>query len=129
MLADFGLARSSEHLGTDATGTVLGTPLYMAPEQAKGGALDGRADEYALAVIAFELLSGRVPFLADSPLAVLHRHLAAPPPALSSVLPGIPAGADAVLAKALAKKPDGRFASCGAFVERSRRRSASRACR
>ncbi|HTS02023.1 MAG TPA: protein kinase [Thermoanaerobaculia bacterium] len=117
LLADFGLARSVDATsGLTATGTVMGTPLYMAPEQATGGALDGRADEYALAVVAFELLSGRVPFLADSPLAVLHQQVTAPPPPLSSVLPGSPAAADPVLAKALAKKPGDRFATCGAFV-------------
>ncbi len=117
LLADFGLARSSDATsGLTATGTVMGTPLYMAPEQATGGALDGRADEYALAVVAFELLSGRVPFIADSPLAVLHQQVTAPPPPLSTVLPGSPAAADAVLAKALAKKAEERYASCGAFV-------------
>jgi serine/threonine protein kinase len=117
LLADFGLARSVDATsGLTATGTVMGTPLYMAPEQATGGTLDGRADEYALAVVAFELLSGRVPFVADSPLAVLHQQVTAPPPPLSTVLPGSPAAADAVLEKALAKKPDGRYPSCGAFV-------------
>ena len=117
LLADFGLARSVDATsGLTATGTVMGTPLYMAPEQATGGALDGRADEYALAVVAFELLAGRVPFLADSPLAVLHQQVTAPPPPLSTVLPGSPAAADAVLGKALAKKPEERYATCGAFV-------------
>ena len=117
LLADFGLARSTDATsGLTATGTVMGTPLYMAPEQATGGALDGRADEYALAVVAFELLSGRVPFIADSPLAVLHQQVTAPPPPLSTVLPGSPATADAVLAKALAKKAEERYGSCGAFV-------------
>ncbi len=118
MLADFGLARSSESIsGLTQTGTVLGTPLYMAPEQAQGGALDGRADQYALGVIAFEVLTGLVPFRADSPLAVLHQHVTAPPPPASSIVPEIPAAADAVLAKALAKTPADRFPSCGAFVE------------
>ena len=117
LLADFGLARSADATsGLTATGTVMGTPLYMAPEQATGGALDGRADEYALAVVAFELLSGRVPFIADSPLAVLHQQVTSPPPPLSTVLPGSPAAADAVLAKALAKKADERYATCGEFV-------------
>ena len=117
LLADFGLARSAEvSSGLTATGAVLGTPLYMAPEQATGAALSGRADQYALAVIAFELLAGRVPFSAQSPLAVLHQHVAVPPPPLSSVLPGTPAAADAVLARALSKEPAGRFSSCGAFV-------------
>jgi serine/threonine-protein kinase len=117
LLADFGLARSAEvSSGLTATGTVLGTPLYMAPEQAMGQALDGRADQYALAVIAFELLAGRVPFSAESPLAVLHQHVSAPPPPLSTVLPGTAAAVDAVLSRGLAKKPEDRFASCGAFV-------------
>jgi len=118
MLADFGLARSSESIsGLTQTGTVLGTPLYMAPEQAMGGALDGRADQYALAVIAFEILTGLVPFRADSPLAVLHQHVSVPPPPASSIIAAIPREADAVLSKALAKKPDERFPSCAAFVE------------
>jgi serine/threonine protein kinase len=117
LLADFGLARSAEiSSGLTATGAVLGTPLYMAPEQATGSVLDGRADQYALAVIAFELLAGRVPFSAESPLAVLHQHVSAPPPPLSSVLPGTSPAVDAVLARGLAKKPSDRFGSCGAFV-------------
>jgi serine/threonine protein kinase len=117
LLADFGLARSAEiSSGLTATGAVLGTPLYMAPEQATGSVLDGRADQYALAVIAFELLAGRVPFSAQSPLAVLHQHVSAPPPPLSSVLPGTSPAVDAVFARGLAKTPSDRFGSCGAFV-------------
>ncbi len=117
LLADFGLARSAEvSSGLTATGTVLGTPLYMAPEQAMGMALDGRADQYALAVIAFELLAGRVPFSAESPLAVLHQHVSTPPPPLSTLLPGTAASVDAVLSRGLAKKPEDRFGSCSAFV-------------
>jgi hypothetical protein len=88
----------------------------MAPEQAMGQTLDGRADQYALAVIAFELLAGRVPFSAESPLAVLHQHVSAPPPPLSTVLPGTAASVDAVLSRGLAKKPQDRFSSCSAFV-------------
>jgi serine/threonine protein kinase len=117
LLADFGLARSAEvSSGLTATGTVLGTPLYMAPEQAMGRALDGRADQYALAVIAFELLAGRAPFSAESPLAVLHQHVSTPPPPLSTVLPGTAASVDAVLSRGLAKKPEDRFGSCTALV-------------
>ncbi|HEV8268285.1 MAG TPA: protein kinase [Thermoanaerobaculia bacterium] len=116
MLADFGLARSADTSGLTQTGAVLGTPLYMAPEQATGQALDGRADQYALAIIAFELLSGHVPFKADSPLAVLHQHVTTPPAPISSVLPGIPREADAVLSRALAKSPAERYATCTEFV-------------
>jgi eukaryotic-like serine/threonine-protein kinase len=117
LLADFGLARSAEvSSGLTTTGTVLGTPLYMAPEQATGAVLSARADQYALAVIAFELLAGRVPFSAQSPLAVLHLHVATPPPPLSSFLPGTAPAVDAVLARGLSKEPAHRFSSCGAFV-------------
>lgn len=117
MLADFGLARSAESAsGLTTTGAVLGTPLYMAPEQAEGKPLDGRADQYALGIIAFEMLTGRVPFHADSPLAVLHQHVAVPPEAVSKNRPDIPATADEVLVRALAKSAAARFPSCTAFV-------------
>lgn len=114
LLADFGLARTADSAsGLTATGTVLGTPSYMAPEQAVGKALDGRADQYALAVIAFELLVGRVPFKADSPLAVLHQHVSVAPEPLSQVLGGVPSAADPVMSRALAKNPADRFPTCG----------------
>jgi serine/threonine protein kinase len=117
LLADFGLARSTDSVsGLTVTGTVLGTPLYMSPEQATGGAVDGRADQYALAVIAFELLTGRVPFTADSPVAVLHQHVSAPPVPVTSVLPGAPKDVDTVMARALAKQAADRFGSCAEFV-------------
>ncbi len=117
LLADFGLARSSETVsGLTQTGTVLGTPLYMAPEQAQGVPLDARADQYALGVIAFEVLTGVVPFHAESPLAVLHQHVVEPPPPASTLVPGFPQAADAVLAKALAKKPDERYPDCSSFI-------------
>jgi serine/threonine-protein kinase len=118
LLADFGLARSADSVsGLTATGTVLGTPMYMAPEQAMGKDLDGRADQYALAVIAFELLVGRVPFKADTPLGVLHQHVSTPPEPVSQVGKGLPPEADVVMARALAKSPAERYASCQAFVE------------
>ena len=118
MLADFGLARSSTSTsGLTQAGVALGTPLYMAPEQAMGLPLDGRADQYALAVIAFEILTGLAPFHADSPMLLFHQHAVVPPPRASSIVPDIPAEADAVLAKALEKRPADRFPSCSAFVE------------
>jgi len=118
MLADFGLARSSTSTsGLTQAGVALGTPLYMAPEQAQGLPLDGRTDQYALAVIAFEILTGLVPFRADSPMLLLHQHAVIPPPRASSIVSDIPAEADVVLAKALEKKPTDRFPSCFAFVQ------------
>jgi eukaryotic-like serine/threonine-protein kinase len=117
LLADFGLARSADSVsGLTATGTVMGTPSYMAPEQAMGKALDARADQYALACIAFEMLTGRVPFKADTPLAVLHQHVAVPPDPVTSFVGGLPPGVDDVLSRALAKDPPKRYASCTELV-------------
>ena len=118
MLADFGLARSSESTSMlTQAGVALGTPRYMAPEQALGLRVDGRADQYALAVIAFEILTGTLPFQADTPALLFHQHTALPPPPASSIVADIPPGADTVLTRALAKNPGDRFPSCLAFVE------------
>ncbi len=117
LLADFGLARSADSVsGLTATGTVMGTPSYMAPEQAMGKALDARADQYALACIAFEMLTGRVPFKADTPLAVLHQHVSVPPEPVTSFIGGLPPAVDDVLSRALAKDASRRYASCTQLV-------------
>jgi len=117
LLADFGLARSADSVsGLTATGTVMGTPSYMAPEQAMGKPLDARADQYALACIAFEMLTGRVPFKADTPLGVLHQHVSVPPDPVTSIVGGLPPGVDDVLSRALSKDPSKRFASCAELV-------------
>src|SRR5207302_10090686 len=77
LLADFGLARNAESAsGLTVKGTVLGTPTYMAPEQATGKDVGPGADQYALAITAFQMLSGVPPFRADTPLAVLHQQIA-----------------------------------------------------
>ncbi len=118
LLADFGLARSADSVsGLTATGTVMGTPSYMAPEQAMGKALDARADQYALACIAFEMLTGRVPFKADTPLGVLHQHVSVPPEPVTSYVGGLPPGVDDVLTRALAKDAWRRYGSCTELVE------------
>ena len=118
LLSDFGLAKntgvSSE---LTAAGMVVGTPAYMAPEQAIGKPVDARADQYALAVVAFELLTGRTPFRSESPFAVLDKHLREAPPPPSTFVPGLPWEVDAVLARALAKEPSERFGSCRELVE------------
>jgi serine/threonine protein kinase len=117
-LSDFGLARGilSEARLTRA-GQFLGTPDYCAPEQIAGQPVDGRVDQYALACVAYELLSGSVPFRRDEPMAVLYAHLYAPPPRLTAVRPDLPAAVDEVLATALAKAPDDRYDSCGTFAD------------
>ncbi len=117
LLADFGLARSADSVsGLTATGTVMGTPSYMAPEQAMGKPLDARADQYALACIAFEMLTGRVPFKADTPLGVLHQHVSVPPDPVTSIIGGLPPGVDDVLSRALAKDAAKRYATCTELV-------------
>src|SRR5712691_10516149 len=89
----------------------------MSPEQLEGRPVDGRADQYALACAAFELLTGRPPFRRDQGLAAVFAHLSAPPPPVRSQRPGLPAQVDDVFARALAKAASGRFATCGDFAE------------
>ncbi|MGB8404494.1 MAG: serine/threonine-protein kinase [Mycobacterium sp.] len=114
MLADFGIARrADESNGLTATNMTIGTVSYAAPEQLTGIALDGRADQYALAATAFHLLTGSPPFVDPNPAVVIGQHLTAPPPSLG--LPEL-ASADPVLTKALAKNPGDRFDRCADFA-------------
>ena len=117
-LSDFGLARGILSLGGPTrAGQFLGTPDYAAPEQISGRSVDGRADQYALACVAYTLLSGSLPFEREEPMAALYAHLFAPPPRVTSVRPDLPAAVDQVLARALAKAPEDRYGSCGAFAD------------
>jgi len=117
-LSDFGLARGVWSLGGPTrAGQFLGTPDYAAPEQINGRPVDGRADQYALACVAYTLLSGSRPFEREEPMAALYAHLFAPPPRLTSVRPDLPAAVDQVLARGLAKAPEDRYGSCGAFAD------------
>jgi YVTN family beta-propeller protein len=117
-LSDFGLSKGSlAASGLTGTGQFLGTLDYISPEQIQGRPTDGRADQYALACAAFELLTGEPPFRPDRGLAVVAAHLSAPPPSVSARRPGLSAGVDEVLARALAKAPSDRFAVCRDFAE------------
>jgi serine/threonine-protein kinase len=117
-LSDFGLARRMRSVGRLTTpGTFLGTPDYVAPEQAGGRPVDGRADQYALACVAYQLLSGTVPFTRENPILVLWAHMSATPPRLADARPDLPDAVGAVLAKAMDKHPDRRYESCGAFAD------------
>ncbi len=112
-LADFGIAKMLEvTTGLTATGMVVGTPVYMAPEQAQGKPATPASDRYALAVLAYELLSGRPPFDGESALALMHQHVTSPAPPLSSSVLGLPAGLDPVFERALSKDPERRPRSC-----------------
>ncbi len=118
LLTDFGIAQTPDSDGErlTRTGLFMGTPEYISPEQAEARRVDGRSDLYALAVVAYEIITGRVPFTGTAPqLIVAHAQLPPPPP--SSVLPHLPKELDAVLAQGLAKRPDERFASGLALVE------------
>jgi len=117
ILTDFGIARVGQESGITAPGFALGTPEYLAPEQAEAGKpVDYRADLYALGVVLFEMLTGRVPFSADRPEAVLHAHIFTPPPSPSRLNPAIPEAVSQVLLKALAKDPNERYQSGAALV-------------
>ena len=115
-LTDFGVAKILEgSAGLTATGAVTGTPAYMSPEQAQGLKVDPRSDIYSLGIVLFEMLTGHVPFEAETPLAVLFKQIQNPPPPLSLVRPDLPYQFEAVLLKALAKNPADRYASMNAF--------------
>ena len=116
-LSDFGLSKgASSSTGLTATGQFLGTPDYCAPEQVRGGAMDGRLDQYALACVAFVLLTGTLPFRRGDAMATLFAHVHDPVPAASVSRAGLSPALDAVLARGMAKAPADRFASCGEFA-------------
>jgi hypothetical protein len=116
-LSDFGLSKGVlSSVGLTGTGLFLGTPDYVSPEQVAGQPTGGRADQYALACAAFELLSGDAPFARDHGMAVIYAHLNEPPPALTARRPGLPAAVDVVLSKGLAKDPGHRYPTCGEFA-------------
>ena len=116
-LSDFGVARGMLSSGLTGAGQFLGTPDYAAPEQISGRDVDGRADQYALACVAYTLLSGSVPFRREVPMAVLYAHLSVPPPRLTAVRPELPGAVNQVLARALSKEPENRYDSCGDFAD------------
>ena len=120
-LSDFGVSKGAKgsvsSVSLTGTGQFLGTPDYSAPEQVQGRVMDGRTDQYALACVAYELLTGVTPFARDQGMAVLLAHLSEPPPALRARRPDLPAAAGQVLARAMAKAPQERYASCRDFAE------------
>ncbi|MCB9451304.1 MAG: protein kinase [Anaerolineaceae bacterium] len=116
-LTDFGIARMTEGgQGLTQTGYTVGTPGYMSPEQGLGGDVDGRADIYSLGVMVFEMVTGRLPYTADTPMAVILKHVNDPIPVASEVDPTVSTALDSVLAKVLAKNPEDRYQSAAAFA-------------
>jgi serine/threonine-protein kinase len=112
---DFGIARvrGAEHMTRD--GFAIGTPAYMAPEQVLGEKVDGRADIYSVGVIFYGLLTGALPFDAETPMGMLQKHVADPPTPLHAHRPDLPAWCEAAVQRALAKAPDDRFQSAEEF--------------
>ncbi|MEC3952237.1 protein kinase [Nocardia sp. CDC153] len=121
-LTDFGIARLRDDTGhLTQTGTVTATLAYASPEQLTGASLDGRSDQYSLACTLFQLLTGAVPFEGTSPAAVIRGHLQQPPPPASPLRQHLPPAIDAVLTKALSKRPAERFRSCVEFAAAAER--------
>ena len=117
VLADFGLAKMTDAVRRLTTsGTVMGTPEYMSPEQASDDRLGPASDRYSLAVVAHEMLTGRVPFQADTPAAVLISHLTRPMPTTHELRGELSAHVEEVLRRALAKHPEDRYSSASSFV-------------
>src|SRR4051812_27102290 len=122
---DFGLAKVTERelrpgsIMLTQEGMVFGTPEFMSPEQAQGKTLDARSDIYSLAVILYELLTGKLPFTAKTPMEYIQKHVTEPIIPLSERVPGLsfPNELDAVLARALSKKPEQRFQTAADFAE------------
>jgi serine/threonine protein kinase len=120
-LADFGLTKHVEsQTGITGSGQFIGTIDYMAPEQIEGRQVDARVDLYALGCVLFECMAGAPPYRRETDVAVLWAHIRDEPPSLTSVRPELPVAADAVVAKALAKDPADRYASCGELVQELR---------
>lgn len=117
-LADFGIARLIDSTHLTATGSIMGTPMYLSPEQANGSKdIDSRSDLYSLAVIAYLLAVGHFPFNGNNALSILNQHLTAPVPPPSTINPDLPKALDAVLLKAMAKRPEERYQLADTFVE------------
>ena len=113
VLTDFGIARMVDATVVTESGGTLGTPAYMSPEQGRGEPGDARSDIYALGILLYQLCTGRVPFDADTPYAVILKHITAPLPSPRSIRPELPEAVERVILKALAKDPDDRYQTAG----------------
>jgi len=117
MLTDFGISKALQAAtGLTATGMIIGTPHYMAPEQGKGGAVDGRADQYSLGVVGYRMITAELPFSGDSVHTIIYKHIYEEPPLASTKRPGIPASLTMAISRALVKEPDQRFPTMEDFA-------------
>lgn len=116
LLTDFGIAKIQGAMGLTKSGTTIGTPEYMSPEQAEGRDIDERSDIYALGCVLYETLAGRPPFLGSTPVSVLFQHVHSRPAYIRGFNPGVPAELVHILEIALAKRPDERYGSADSFA-------------
>ncbi len=115
-LMDFGIARILGVTQYTATGALIGTPMYMSPEQGQGLPLNNASDIYSLGVVMYEMLSGRVPFTADTPFALIYKHIYEQPALLHEARPDLHPVLEAVVYKALAKRVEDRYQSTGELL-------------
>ena len=117
-ISDFGIAKITHSESGNVTGSgIIGTPAYMAPEQASGEAIDGRADIYALGILFYEMLTGRQPYQADTPMGIAIKHITEPVPHILDVNPSLPAWVEEIISTAMAKDRNDRFSSSVEMVD------------
>ena len=117
MLTDFGISKALQAAsGFTGTGMIIGTPHYMAPEQAKGQQVDGRADQYSMGVVGYRMITGQLPFGGDSVHTILYKHIFEPAPRTSSIRHDMPPHLSESISRALAKEPDQRYATMEDFA-------------
>jgi serine/threonine-protein kinase len=106
---DYGIARARRFEGLTVTGAFLGTPDYIAPETAEGKGTDARSDLYSLGIVFYEIVTGKKPFVGDTPYATLRKHCTEPPTPPSSLSPGLPPQVEAIILRLLRKDPQERY--------------------
>jgi len=116
-ISDFGIAKFTQGTAQLTSSGIIGTPTHMSPEQAKGDPVDARSDIYSLGVILFEMLSGKTPFEATTPLGMAYKHATEPAPHIREINPNVPAGLEPILDKVLAKEREKRYASAGELAD------------
>jgi serine/threonine-protein kinase len=117
MLTDFGISKALQAAsGFTGTGMIIGTPHYMAPEQAKGGVVDGRADQYSLAVVGYRMITGELPYTGDSVHTILYKHIFEEMPRISTKRQLVPEFLSLAIGRAMSKEPDQRFATMEEFA-------------